>query len=1073
MAEDVEYLGLEYFGTEYDDFEGYDTDMIYIMHEGRGHDDLTEEGFVGRSGRYEYGSGKVPYQHAKDFLQDIAKYRFENEPFIDAKGRTWTGETAVAKRFGLRTASELKAQESVARYEAKLDEYYKVWFLCGLKNEDGTPKYNDTQIAKRLGYPHESSVRNIRKNRAKLENDSISPIADALKKQCDEGTGLVDVGKYAEKMFGCSKHKMEQALAVLNMQGYKAAPVRIKQAGSQNSTTVLVLRRPDMTYANAHEMKDKIEIANYKLDGNTHTVNPVFVRPKSVDHNRIFIRYGDDEGDKNGKPKDGLIEIRRGVPDLDLRGSHYCQVRINVDDTHYIKGMACYSDDVPEGYDMIVNSNKPREKGWQGALKPMKHVGETDDHPAPVGAPVDWDNPFKTLITPGIYDPDNPNENVNGGQSYYYDPVTGKKELSAINKRSDEGEWAEWSKELPSQFLSKQPKKTIERQLKLTKEQKQREFDEIMSLTNPTVRKFLLDGFATTCDSGSYQLKAASVPNARYHVLLPAPSIKDGECFAPNYYNGTKLALVRFPHSGTFEIPYLTVNNNNQEAIDLYTREAKDMVAINPKAAAQLSGADFDGDTALTIPITDKFDVAHRPYLEGLVDFDMDALYKLKLDDNGNIVDGRPGAKLMKKSSIQLEMGSISNLITDMTLAGANDEELTRAVKHSMVVIDAFKHKYDYKLSEKDNDIKSLKEKYQKQIFVDPETGKTRVSTGAGTIISRSSKEKPIPKTQGSGVINPETGKVEKKLADDLYYYTVKWKEPVLDINGKQMYRKNGQPIMKNREADAFPDANGNWFRYGENELDETGKPIRRANGLYKKVKVPIKEGEEIQQHTRMVKVPWMSVVDDARELVNGNEKEYLYADYANLLKSLANKSRLEIIKKNEARKDPEAAKKYANEVNSLRSQLDVAQKNAPFERQALRRMREIVNKQLLEDPTLNTAGDRTKLEAKAMVKARAEIGAKRTAITISDKEWEAIQAHALAKSELMEIFKYVDEDRLKQLAMPRETESIPENKMRSFMAMINQTAVVNGKITPKYTNAQLAEHFGVSVATINKYRNQ
>ena len=42
-------------------------------------------------------------------------------------------------------------------------------------------------------------------------------------------------------------------------------------------------------------------------------------------------------------------------------------------------------------------------------------------------------------------------------------------------------------------------------------------------------------------------------------------------------------------------------------------------------------------------------------------------------------------------------MGEISNLITDMTLAGATEPELARAVKHSMVVIDAAKHELDYK----------------------------------------------------------------------------------------------------------------------------------------------------------------------------------------------------------------------------------------------------------------------------------------------------------------------------------------------------------------------------------------
>lgn len=62
---------------------------------------------------------------------------------------------------------------------------------------------------------------------------------------------------------------------------------------------------------------------------------------------------------------------------------------------------------------------------------------------------------------------------------------------------------------------------------------------------------------------------------------------------------------------------------------------------------------------------------------------------------------------------MEKQMDVVSNLITDMTIKGATEEELFRAVKHSMVVIDAVKHKLDYKQSEEDNDIESLKKKYQ------------------------------------------------------------------------------------------------------------------------------------------------------------------------------------------------------------------------------------------------------------------------------------------------------------------------------------------------------------------------
>ena len=62
----------------------------------------------------------------------------------------------------------------------------------------------------------------------------------------------------------------------------------------------------------------------------------------------------------------------------------------------------------------------------------------------------------------------------------------------------------------------------------------------------------------------------------------------------------------------------------------------------------------------------------------------------------------------LSKENTQREMGIISNLIMDMTLQGATDEELARAVRHSMVVIDANKHSLDYKRSEIENDIDDI-----------------------------------------------------------------------------------------------------------------------------------------------------------------------------------------------------------------------------------------------------------------------------------------------------------------------------------------------------------------------------
>lgn len=142
------------------------------------------------------------------------------------------------------------------------------------------------------------------------------------------------------------------------------------------------------------------------------------------------------------------------------------------------------------------------------------------------------------------------------------------------------------------------------------------------------------------------------------------------------------------------------------------------MVGINSKVAERLSGADFDGDTVMVIPCNSdrsKVKITSTRPLEGLDGFDPKLEYgpssspKVDIDGTKHYYRGDREYKIMTKTATQNEMGRISNLITDMTLNGATREQLARAVRHSMVVIDAEKHKLDYQQSAIDNDIASLK----------------------------------------------------------------------------------------------------------------------------------------------------------------------------------------------------------------------------------------------------------------------------------------------------------------------------------------------------------------------------
>ena len=676
-------------------------------------DELMHYGMPRRSGRYPWGSGKDPYQHSGDFLSRV-----------DELSKKGLSEKDIADHFGL-TTSQLRIQKSLAKDERRTLE---VDTAKGLRDKG----YSLNEIAKMMGYNNDSSVRSLLNEHSEARMKEAKNTAEFLKKQVKE-KGMIDVGTGVERELGISKEKLKEALYILELEGYNTFGGGVPQVNNPSKQTNLkVLCPPDTPYktiidANGKEKKVSSAIYDYE---NVHSITEytshdsgktfdTFKYPASMDSKRLAIRYAED----GGIQKDGLIEIRRGVDDLNLGNSHYAQVRIMVDGTHYIKGMAVYSDDLPKGVDVMFNTNKTKDKSKMEVLKPIKD---------------DPDNPFGSLIKAG-------------GQSYYTDK-NGNKKLSLINKRAEEGDWGDWADKLPSQFLSKQNLQLVKQQLGMAAADKKAEFDEIMSLTNPTVKKALLKSFSDDCDSAAVHLQAAALPRQKYQVILPVPSLRDNEIYAPNYNDGETVALVRYPHGGLFEIPILTVNNRQADAKKMIGPNAKDAVCINSKIAERLSGADFDGDTVMVIPTGGKVRISSKPPLKALEGFDPKMEYP-----------ERPGMKYMRNT--QTEMGKISNLITDMTLLGANDDELARAVKHSMVVIDAEKHKLDYKKSEADNNIAALKKRYQGHT---DENGNYK--EGAGTLISRAKSQQSVLKRQGSPIIDPETGKQSWKVADELEY---------------------------------------------------------------------------------------------------------------------------------------------------------------------------------------------------------------------------------------------------------------------------------------------------------------
>lgn len=940
-------------------------------------DDLYLEhiGVKRRSGRYPWGSGETPYQHSGDWLARVEELKKSGMP-----------PKMIAETFGLGTV-EYRAMTSIAIRERKLEQGKRIKEL----QEEGL---SNTEIAEKLGLPNESSVRSKAAWYAKEtapEANAARNTADYLKGAIDDLGGAIDVGEGVNRKLGISQEKLDQALVLLQNEGYSVQVEQIDRVTDPNSDkkiTVKVVGKGDLGNQFVKNNPDKIHSLNeygHILTEDGEKTRPSFVFPESLDSKRLEIVYAED----GGKEKDGLIELRPGVQDLSLGESNYAQVRILVDGNKYLKGMAVYNPDLPEGVDVRFNTNKTKDKPLEKVLKPVK---EDPEHP---GQP-DPDNPFGSLIK------------EKGGQTYYddpngkyVDPKTGAKQsLSLINKRADAGDWGEWADKVPSQFLSKQPISTIKKQLKLSVEERQNEYAEILSLTNPTIKKDMLLKFADSCDTNATTLKAVAFPGQKYQVIIPLKDIGDNEVYAPNYADGTQVALVRYPHGGTFEIPILTVNNKNAEGKKYLGTNPKDAVGINSKVAERLSGADFDGDTVQVIPFSDTVSIKNSNPLKDLVGFDAKIEYA-----------ERPGMTYMRREekdpvtgrtkiidNTQKQMGEISNLITDMTILGAPRSELARAVKHSMVVIDAGKHKLDYKRSEIDNGIAELKRRYQ--LRTDPETG--RESTSAATIISRASGQASTPRTVGAGHINPETGKVEYRIDD------------------RPKYKKVGDKLVI--------------------DYDKDGNPKQR-----------------------MRQTKQMNITDDAFELVSDMENpiEIAYASYANTLKTMAKNARLESLKVVETKRNPSAAQTYAAEVASLKDKMNRALANQDVERWAQIIATSRVKAKREADPSLETDKKMLKkVRQQALTKAREEVGAKRAKIVFTDREWEAIQAGAVGHTTLATLLKYSDPDKVKERALPRGTDKITSSQISIMRQM------ASGGIT----TAQIAERYGISASTVNKY---
>lgn len=897
------------------------------------------------SGRYPHGCGENPHQHCMDFRAYVYKLRGQG---VDDK--------IIAKSMNMNT-TQLRTQLGLA--DAEITEHNR-HMANKLFFED---KYSKKAIARRLDIS-ESAVRNYLDSNIKRASSLTRATADVLKEEIAKNK-YIDVSSGVEKYLGIGPTRLKNSLKMLQDEGYEVFNnIKFEQLTTGHLTNMRVICPPGTDISEVRKNKTDICLPTLKYSEDGGETFVPREKPVSINSSRVSICYAED----GGTAKDGVIELRRGVPDLSLGQASYAQVRIAVDGTHYLKGMAMYADDIPDGYDIRFNTNKHKgtpmtnpDPNGKSVLKPMKK---------------DEDNPFGARIR-------NDDELVLFQR--HYTGADGKQHLSALNVVSEEGNWNEWSKTLASQFLSKQPPALAKHQLDELYSNYKAMYDEYKSVTNPTIRAKFLNEFADQCDRNAYELKAAALPRQATKAILPLPGMADTDIYAPGYKDGEKVALVRYPHGGIFEIPVLTVNNKAAKA-KFHTEEWRDAVGINQKTAEQLSGADFDGDTVLVLPIG-NYSIRSKPPYRELLDFDP------KLYKNDNLPKIPDGVK-------NNNMGLATNLIADMTIKGANEDEIIRAVKYSMVVIDSQKHHLDYKQAAEDFRIKELKIKYQ-----------GGANAGASTLLTRSTSPvrfDQIERTESFSRMTPEQQK--------------RW------LEGHVVYR----PTRATRSV-PVKDADGNVISWD---------------------RVP-----------KLSELPRMSTVDNAYDILRpGVTKgdlqkiEIVYADHANRMKALALEARKLARETVDTSYSPSAAKTYSDEVTKFDADISAINRNRPLERQAQLIATKWLRAKKLDNPNLDKE-HWERLKRQELEAARKLVGANRVKVTLTDRQWEAIQAGAISKSKLLDIVTYVDGDRLRELAVPRSNHGMTPAMVARAKALYAQG----------HDLTDIADALEVSPSTISK----
>ena len=206
---------------------------------------LIHYGMPRRSGRYPWGSGDNPYQHSGDFLSRIAELKSQG-----------LSETEIAKSLNL-SSTEYRAYKAIAKNERRALD---VATAKGLREKG----YSLNEIAEKMGYSNDSSVRSLLNEGSEARMNQAQKTAEFLKKQIEK-KGMIDVGVGVERELGISKEKLNQALVILEAEGYPVYGGGVPQVTNPGKQTNIKVICPPGTehkeiynYENIHSVTDYI-----------------------------------------------------------------------------------------------------------------------------------------------------------------------------------------------------------------------------------------------------------------------------------------------------------------------------------------------------------------------------------------------------------------------------------------------------------------------------------------------------------------------------------------------------------------------------------------------------------------------------------------------------------------------------------------------------------------------------------------------------------------------------------------------------------------------------------------------